>query len=128
MRRFYLYRKEDATGVSGTGRVADGVEFENGVVCLTWKSQFQSVTMFPSISLVEKLHTHLGQHDTEIIWVDEIHEDIVEKSKLLAKREAEEAAARAEKEARLEAEATEVEKPKIKKKTKTSRTRKKEET
>lgn len=95
MRRFYLARKEDVTGVSGTGRVADGVEFENGVVCLTWKSQFQSVTMLPSISLIEKVYTHLGQHDTKIMFVDEMHEDIEDKAAKLAVQEAERATAAA---------------------------------
>lgn len=115
MRRFYLFRKEDATGVSGVDRVADGVEFDNGVVCLTWKSQFQSVTMFPSISLVEKLHTHLGQHDTRIVWVDEIHDNVEEKARLLAKKAAEEAAAALASDEVPEEEAPR--KPKTKKKT-----------
>ena len=36
MRHFYLDRHEDATGISGTGVVAQGVEFDNGKVALTW--------------------------------------------------------------------------------------------
>ena len=115
MRRFYLFRKDDPTGVSGVDRVADGVEFDNGVVCLTWKSQFQSVTMFPSISLIEKLHTHLGQHDTKIVWVDEIHENVEEKAALLTKKAAEEAVAAVASDEVPEDEAHK--KPKTKKKT-----------
>ena len=76
MRRFYLNRKEDVTGMSGTGRVADGVEFENGQVALTWKKEFPSVTVFQSISTVEKLHTHNGKDPTKIVWVDDLREDI----------------------------------------------------
>lgn len=90
MRRFYLHRKEDPTGMSGTGRVADGIEFENGQVALTWKKEYPSVTVFPSISIVEKLHTHNGKDPTKIVWVDEIHEDLEAKSEALKQRHLEE--------------------------------------
>ena len=32
MRRFYLQRDEDATGISGTGKVAEGILFSTGWV------------------------------------------------------------------------------------------------
>ena len=103
MRRFYLYRKEDVTGMSGIGRVADGVEFENGQVALTWKKEFPSVTVFQSVSTVEKLHTHGGKDPTKIVWVDDIREDIESTASKLAasklielQEEAEEEAAAAE--------------------------------
>lgn len=93
MRRFYLFRKEDSSGMSGTGRVADGIEFENGQVAMTWKKEFPSITVFPSISIVEKLHTHNGKDPTKIVWVDEIHEDVEAKSEVLKQKLREEAAA-----------------------------------
>jgi len=86
MRRFYLFRKEDVHGMSGTGRVADGVEFDNGWVALTWKGEVASLTTFHSISAVQKLHTHNGQHDTQIIWVDELYENIEGKGKELKEK------------------------------------------
>jgi len=75
MRRFYLQRDEDSSGVSGTGRVADGVEFDNGQVAMTWKSEYPSITVFQSISIVEKLHSHHGQQKTKVVFVDPLHED-----------------------------------------------------
>ena len=37
-RAFVLQRNEDETGVSGTGIVAEGVEFSDGTVALRWTS------------------------------------------------------------------------------------------
>ena len=36
MRLFKLQRKVDCSGVSGTGVVAEGVEFDDGQVALRW--------------------------------------------------------------------------------------------
>ena len=43
MKIFYLKREEDESGISGTGRVAQGFVFDNGKVAVTWlrwKDQF----------------------------------------------------------------------------------------
>ena len=109
MRRFYLNRKEDVTGMSGTGRVADGIEFANGQVAMTWKKEYPSCTIFPSISIVEKLHTHNGKDPTKIVWVDALDEDVEAKSERLKtaklaelQKEADEAAAEAAAEQAIE--------------------------
>ena len=34
MKVFYLKREEDESGISGTGRVAQGFVFDNGKVCI----------------------------------------------------------------------------------------------
>ena len=68
-RRFYLYRDVDATGVSGTGVVAEGVEFSNGWCGVTWLSQHTSVVFYPSIADVAVIHGHGGL--TRVIWLDE---------------------------------------------------------
>ena len=46
MKIFYLNRLEDESGVSGTGRVAQGFIFDNGKVALTWLSEHPSVTIY----------------------------------------------------------------------------------
>ena len=66
MRTFYLNRKVDVTGVSGTGKVAEGVVFSNGWVALSWISEQRSVTVFASIDEVEVVHGHGG--NTEIVF------------------------------------------------------------
>jgi len=65
MRRFRLVRIEDETGVSGTGIVAEGCEFSTGKCCLTWLSQFASVTIFDSMKVLEEVHSHHGKSKVE---------------------------------------------------------------
>ena len=49
MKRFVLDRREDETGVSGTGYIAEGVLFDNGKCALAWLSRYHSVTVFDNI-------------------------------------------------------------------------------
>lgn len=67
MRTFVLERKDDATGTSGTGVVAEGVEFSNGQVALHWLSQLEAVSVYSNIRVVEKLHGHQGR--TTVRWL-----------------------------------------------------------
>ena len=65
MKMFYLKRVEDESGVSGTGRIAQGFIFDNGKVALTWLSEHPSVTIYDSIGEVTAVHGHGGK--TEVI-------------------------------------------------------------
>ena len=65
MKIFYLKRVEDESGVSGTGRIAQGFIFDNGKVALTWLSEHPSVTVYDSIGEVHAIHGHGGK--TEVI-------------------------------------------------------------
>jgi hypothetical protein len=69
MRRFHLIRDVDETGVSGTGKVAEGVMFSNDWVALTWLTVHTSVVFYPSIRDVEFIHGHQGK--TRIVFLDE---------------------------------------------------------
>lgn len=66
MRRFELHRVEDKTGVSGTGVIAEGLEFSDGHACLRWKTQYRSTTIYDSMKDVEAIHGHGGT--TKIVW------------------------------------------------------------
>jgi len=67
MRFFYLHRKNDVSGVSGAGIVANGVEFDSGKVALTWvKTDWGVVGVYDNIKAVDKVHGHGG--DTEVIY------------------------------------------------------------
>jgi hypothetical protein len=68
MRRFYLNRTEDESGVSGTGRVADGVLFDNGLYALAWRSLHKMVGVYTSIAELKEVHGHGGK--TEVVWID----------------------------------------------------------
>lgn len=61
MRKFLLVRMEDTTGVSGTGVVAEGVEFSNGTISLTWMTPYRVYANFESIKAVEHVHGHNGK-------------------------------------------------------------------
>lgn len=68
MRTFRLIRAEDETGVSGTGTVAEGVEFDNGKAVLSWLTRYQSIAIYQSIGDVEAIHGHNGK--TQVVWDD----------------------------------------------------------
>ena len=61
MKIFYLKREEDETGMSGTGRVAQGFVFDNGKVAVTWLSEHPSVTIYDNIGEVHAIHGHGGK-------------------------------------------------------------------
>lgn len=69
LKRFYLLRGEDVTGVSGTGVVAEGVEFTDGVVVIRWMSAMPTTVIHNSMESVIKIHSHDGK--TQIVWKDE---------------------------------------------------------
>jgi len=65
MKIFYLRREEDESGVSGTGRVAQGFVFDNGKVAVTWLSEHPSVTIYDNIGEVHAIHGHAGKTAVE---------------------------------------------------------------
>lgn len=67
-RRFVLDRANDVTGTSGTGTVAEGVEFSDGHCVLHWLTQFSSVAVYANIATLERIHGHEGS--TVVRWVD----------------------------------------------------------
>jgi len=69
MRRFVLVRHQDVSGVSGTGVVAEGVRFSDGVVVLRWLRPPNAISIYPSVGEVLAVHGHNGL--TELHWMDE---------------------------------------------------------
>ncbi|OPC83035.1 hypothetical protein B4N89_20700 [Embleya scabrispora] len=67
-RRFYLDRRTDVTGASGTGRVADGVMWPDGTVTVRWRGARPSTVNWASIHDAEHVHGHGGA--TVITWID----------------------------------------------------------
>lgn len=65
---FQLIRDEDVTGVSGTGVVAEGVQFSDGRVVLRWVvGQHRSTVNWDTIGSVEQIHGHDGK--TRIVFI-----------------------------------------------------------
>jgi hypothetical protein len=64
---FYLMRKHDHSGVSGTGVVAEGIEFSDGRVAMRWVTRMAGSTCtYDSIDDVIEIHGHGGS--TEVIY------------------------------------------------------------
>lgn len=62
---FTLVRHTDETGLSGTGRVIDGVIFHTGQVVICWrtdiskeKNSFSSIAIYDSWEAFEHIHIH----------------------------------------------------------------------
>lgn len=68
MRRFVLNRVEDFSGVSGTGVVAEGVEFSDGTCALRWKTKYSSTCIYKSILELDHIHSHEGR--TKVVFID----------------------------------------------------------
>jgi hypothetical protein len=68
VRAFVLRRVADISGVSGTGDVAEGVEFSDGTVALRWLSDWPTSVVFHDrgVEAVEQVHGHGGA--TQIVW------------------------------------------------------------
>ncbi|TCO40953.1 hypothetical protein EV646_11644 [Kribbella antiqua] len=67
-RRFRLIRHHDVSGVSGTGPVAEGVQFTDGAVALRWYGDYPTTTVWDGIESVIAIHGHGGA--TEVEWID----------------------------------------------------------
>ena len=73
-RRFEVWRDEDVSGVSGTGKIVEGVQFSDGQLVTYWLGgppMFQpkvDVWINPGIDPFEKIHSHGGR--TRVVWLD----------------------------------------------------------
>lgn len=68
-RLFHLQRDRDVSGVSGTGRVADGVLWPDGTVTIRWRGDRPSTVHWDALADAEAVHGHGGA--TRIVWADE---------------------------------------------------------
>ena len=74
VRVFELIRHEDPTGVSGTGLVALGCLFPDGIAVTHWLTETRSTVVWhtaseeEAIAALKRIHGHGGS--TEIRWVD----------------------------------------------------------
>lgn len=64
---FRLVRKEDESGVSGTGHVADGVRFSDGHCALRWRTRYSSTCNYSSIEDVLHIHGHGGKTEVDFL-------------------------------------------------------------
>ena len=84
MRKFHLLRVEDESGVSGTGKVAEGIIFSNGYCCMTWLTKHTSVCIYRSIDELEKIHGHHGK--TRVVFEEDADKETLLKALDFAKK------------------------------------------
>lgn len=60
-RVFTMERDDDVTGYSGTGTVADGVEFPDGTVVIRWRGGHRSTVVWDSMASAYAVHGHDGR-------------------------------------------------------------------
>jgi hypothetical protein len=73
VKRGYLERHEDVSGVSGTGNVAELAIGSNGKVAIFWPGPDSSVNVFDSLQAIKNVHGHNGK--TDIVILDDEVED-----------------------------------------------------
>lgn len=66
IRTFSFQRDTDVSGVSGTGKVLEGVEFTDGTVVVRWLSKYASTAVYNNMKQFEDIHGHEGK--SHIIW------------------------------------------------------------
>jgi len=75
VRLFNLVRSEDKSGVSGTGVVAEGVEFSDGSCVMRWLSDKTSTAIYASVERLISIHGHEGatrvQYADSMVFDDE---------------------------------------------------------
>lgn len=70
-RQFFLERREDPSGISGTGLVAWGIESPyTGQVALEWLTPIAGASLcyYPSVAMVERIHGHGSK--TVVRWAE----------------------------------------------------------
>lgn len=66
MKTFVLKRDIDETGVSGTGIVAEGVQFTDGNCAMRWLTETASTGFYASIEDLVFIHGHAGK--TKVVF------------------------------------------------------------
>lgn len=79
IKRFHFERKQDVSGISGTGRVAEGVILSTGEVVLNWLGEHSSINIYHSINDVNFIHSHGSC--TSIIFDDLLEKEDMENKK-----------------------------------------------
>jgi len=66
MKTFLLVREEDETGISGTGIVAEGVQFTDGTIAMRWLTEHTSTAIYKDEETLLHIHGHGGK--TTVHW------------------------------------------------------------
>jgi hypothetical protein len=71
-RRFWLRRMRDETGVSRTGRVLEGVVWQDGRVTVQWRPPASSLGIYKDMAEFLAIHVECHPSASEVVWVDAV--------------------------------------------------------
>lgn len=71
MKAFHMIRVADESGVSGTGKVLEGVVFKDGTTVVRWCTETASTAVYKNFKEFKKIHIDAHpDNETEIKWFD----------------------------------------------------------
>jgi len=71
-RRFLVIREADASGISGTGVVMEGVVFHTGQIVVCWRSAHSSLVIFPTWEAFSTVHLAAHPENAAVVeWLDQ---------------------------------------------------------
>ncbi len=70
LRRFYMERLKDETGISRTGRVLEGVLCQSGHVFVEWRPPLSTKGIYNSLAEFKAVHMDCHPSCNELIWLD----------------------------------------------------------
>lgn len=77
MRRFFMHRHIDQSGISGTGKVLEGVVTSSGKCFVEWRPPVTSDCIYPSFEMFKKIHLDGHPGCSEIIWMDPEEHEVI---------------------------------------------------
>jgi hypothetical protein len=66
VKTFEMIRDVDHSGISGTGKVAEGVVFSDETCCMRWLTNYSSTAFYLSLDDLIAIHGHNG--DTRLVF------------------------------------------------------------
>ena len=83
MRIFRVDRKDDESGVSGTGHVIDGVEFDDGTVVIRWRTDMASIAIYKNFAEFKAIHIDSHPQNETIVKIIVIDTTILKDEKFV---------------------------------------------
>jgi len=75
--RFFMERREDETGISATGRVLEGVLWQNDQVTVQWRPPMSTITVYKDFDTFMKIHVTSHPSCNVVVFIDEIEKSRV---------------------------------------------------
>ena len=75
MKTFDVVRKYDESGVSGTGKVIEGVIFSDGTVVIRWTTDVASIAIYKNFQEFKAIHIDSHPMNETVVNLKEVQKD-----------------------------------------------------